>query len=418
MNTAEPEASLEVYLVGGAVRDQVMGRAVRDRDWVVVGATPQEMMDRGFKPVGKDFPVFLHPETKEEYALARAERKIGKGYRGFEINSDPSITLEQDLIRRDLTMNAIAQNRRGQFLDPHGGIQDIKSGRIKHVSSAFEEDPVRILRTARFAARYADRGMIIDPKTNELMSKMVDNGEVDSLVAERVWQELESVLMQGEVAVFIGVLRQCGALKRIFPEVDALFGMPQVKKYYPEIDTGKHVLMALEAAEKLTSDAVLRCSILVHDLGKALTPVSELPSHRGHEHRGLQPVNNLCDRLRVPGKYRDLALKVCEFHLHCHRLDELKPATVFKLLEHLNGFRKPENVRNFAICCKADMQGRTGFENVPYPQAEHLCQLHHSALSVDTREISMSQRSGPEIGSAIRRARIDAIAEKKQQLLR
>ncbi|NKB76356.1 MAG: multifunctional CCA addition/repair protein [Gammaproteobacteria bacterium] len=413
----EPEANLDVYLVGGAVRDQIMGLQVKDRDWVVVGATPEEMTRRGFKPVGKDFPVFLHPSTKEEYALARSERKTGKGYRGFEIVSNPNITLEQDLIRRDLTMNAIAQDSNGDLVDPHGGIEDIRNGRIKHVSRAFEEDPVRVLRTARFAARYAKRGMWIDPETNALMSKMVELGEVDALVPERVWQELESVLSQSGVAVFFQALRRCGALERIFPELDALFGVPQVKKYHPEIDTGKHVMMSLDAAEVLTSDPILLFAVLVHDLGKALTPMAELPSHRGHESRGISPIANLCDRLRVPKKYRDFALKVCEFHLHCHRIDELKPATIFNLLEKLDGFRTPENVGNFATCCKADQRGRTGLEQASYPQAERLCRFHQAAMSVNTKEIASKHEGGEQIGMAIRNARIHGITEMKKQML-
>ncbi len=414
---SDPAHPLEVYLVGGAVRDEIMGRRIQDRDWLVVGSTPQEMIGLGFRPLGSNFPVFLHPITREEYALARTERKISRGYHGFEFNSDPGITLEQDLSRRDLTMNAMAKDREGNVIDPWGGCKDIRKGVIRHVSDAFREDPVRVLRVARFAARYRDDGFEVDPGTLELMSKMVEEGEVDALVAERVWQELERSLAEPGCSHFLGILRRCGALEKILPEVDALFGIPQTEKFHPEIDTGIHVQMSLDAATRISDDSMVRFAVMVHDLGKALTPAQELPRHRGHERRGIRPIRQLCDRIGVPARYREFALKVCQYHLHCHRMVQLKPATVLKVLEAFDGFRKPELIEKFSLACLADKRGRTGHENDSDEPMQLLNRYHRAAMAVDAGKIaaachaSVGSRShcGPGIRKKIRRERIAAI---------
>ena len=406
--------NLEVYLVGGAVRDELMGHKVKDRDWVVTGATPEEMIERGFRPVGKDFPVFLHPETHEEYALARTERKTAPGYHGFEFCSDPSVTLEQDLMRRDLTINAIAQDQSGVLIDPYGGQQDLEAHVLRHVSPAFAEDPVRILRVARFAARFSTQNFEVADETIALMQSMVGAGEANALVSERVWQEMDKALGHKGFRRFIEVLREADALAVVLPEVEALFGVPQPSKYHPEIDSGLHTLMVLDAAAVLHANRKEMFAALVHDLGKALTPVDLLPAHRGHEQHGKLPVNSLCDRLKVPAAYRKLALKVCENHLLMHRIHELKPVTVLNLLEALDGFRNPGEVRAFVTCCTADMRGRLGNERDPYPQAERLFQYLSAAASVDSGEIA-AQASGPKgdgerIKHGVRQARIAAIA--------
>ena len=361
--------NLNVYLVGGAVRDQILGISVKDRDWVVTGSSPGEMESLGFRSVGKDFPVFLHPETGEEYALARTERKIGPGYHGFEMYSDASVTLEQDLLRRDLTINAIAQDTHGNFIDPVGGIEDINSRLLRHVSNAFKEDPVRVLRVARFAARFSELGFSISADTLDLMRQMTDDGEINNLVAERVWQELHSALGLTGFPVFIETLKQCHALAIILPELDSLFGIPQTAKYHPEIDTGTHILMALQSAIDAGATEEEVFAVLVHDLGKGLTPVECLPRHVGHEQRGLEPINRVCDRLRIPKNFRDLALKVCANHLLMHSLDTLKPKTILGLLEKVDAFRKPHNLDLFINCCRADQRGRLGFTDHPYPKA-------------------------------------------------
>ncbi len=418
-----PEKNLQTYLVGGAVRDQIMGFTVKDRDWVVVGATTKKMLALGFKQVGKDFPVFLHPCNGEEYALARAERKILKGYHGFEFDSSAEITLQQDLQRRDLTMNAIAMDSRGNLIDPFGGQRDIKAQLLRHVSDAFKEDPVRILRLARFAARYAAKGFRIAEETQVMMRQMVDNGEVDALVAERVWQEMHASLQEKQCAVFFRVLRNCGALKKILPEIDALFGVPQTEKYHPEIDSGIHTLMAVDVAAQLTDKPINLFAVLVHDLGKALTPPSELPSHKGHEKRGLKPIKQLCQRLNVPAQYRSFALKVCEFHLHCHRIEQLKPTTILKLLEKFDGFRKPTLIGEFALCCLADKRGRSGHEQASDAQMKLLLACHQAARAVDGGQIASEVRQqisadtdvGSKIKQAIRKQRIAAIATARLQ---
>ena len=420
----DPAQNLEAYLVGGAVRDQIMGFESKDRDWVVVGSSAKKMLKLGFKQVGKNFPVFLHPSTLEEYALARAERKTSKGYHGFEFDSHCQITLQQDLQRRDLTMNAMAMDRQGNLIDPFGGQRDIKENLIRHVSAAFKEDPVRVLRVARFAARYADKGYRVAADTQEMMVDMVDNGEVDALVAERVWQEMHASLQEKHCAVFFRELRNCGALEKILPEIDALFGVPQTEKYHPEIDTGIHILMSLDAADRLTDNPMNLFAVLLHDLGKALTPISELPSHRGHEKRGLKPIKQLCERLNVPSQYRSFALKVCEFHLHCHRIGQLKATTVMRLLEKLDGFRKPELIGGFALCCLADKRGRSGHEQENHDQVNLLLEYHRAALAVDGGKVANAVRqqanadnnmgskiTGAKIKAAIRKQRIEAIAQ-------
>lgn len=348
---------MKVYLVGGAVRDQLLGLHVQERDWVVVGATPEQMLDKGFKRVGKDFPVFLHPKTKEEYALARTERKSARGYYGFECQFDPSVTLEEDLARRDLTMNAIAMDEKGRIIDPYGGQIDLTNKILRHVSSAFVEDPVRVLRVARFAARFYHLGFKLADETRFLMYSMVQKGELEHLIPERVWQELQRSLEEKNPDQFILTLRSCGALKVIFPELEALFGVPNPRKYHPEVDSGIHTLMVLQAAVSLSDSPVTRFAALVHDLGKALTPMQEWPKHYGHEGAGLPIIESLCSRLRIPKEYKSLALLVAKEHLVIHRLFELKASTVVKVLERTDAFRRPEQFHQLLLACQADAEG-------------------------------------------------------------
>lgn len=365
------------------------------------------MIDLGFKPVGKDFPVFLHPQSHEEYALARTERKTGPGYTGFAFDTDPGVTLRQDLARRDLTINAMAESPDGDLIDYFDGAEDLKNGLLRHVSSAFTEDPVRILRVARFAARY---GFAIAEDTMALMREMVGNGEVDTLVAERVWQELHQALAEPAPSRFFSALRECGALARIFPEVDALFGVPQRRDYHPEVDTGMHTLMVVDQCARLSDDIKVRFAALVHDLGKALTPAEELPSHPRHEETGIIPIEALCDRLRVPKQYRELALVVCRFHLQLHRIRTLRAGTIVRLLEAINGFRKPERIEDFITACEADIRGRGGHENDPYPQGELLRRCFAAAQTVDAAAIARTQKNGARIAELIHQARSEAIA--------
>ena len=396
---------MEIYLVGGAVRDRLLGLPVKDRDWVVVGATPEAMTALGYKIVGTDFPVFLHPETKEEYALARTERKSGKGYKGFTVYAGPDVTLEQDLARRDLTINAMAEDAAGRLIDLFDGANDLKRGILRHVAPAFAEDPLRVLRVARFAARF---GYPVAHETQILMRTLVEAGEMETLVAERVWSELERALAEKQPVRFLEVLRECGALQRLLPELDALFGVPQPPEHHPEIDTGVHTLMVLAQATRLSPDARVRFAALLHDLGKGTTPASEWPKHVGHEERGAALVRDICSRLRVPNDYRDLAVLVARYHRHCHRAAELRDTTLLETLEALDVFRRPERIEGFVRACEADFRGRTGYEERPYPQADIFRQAHLAARSVDTAAIA-SGRSGPEIAAAIRAARINAI---------
>lgn len=400
---------VNVYLVGGAVRDKLLGLPIKDRDYVVVGATPAQMEARGFKMVGADFPVFLHPETKCEYALARTERKTAPGYKGFSVHAAPDVTLEQDLARRDLTINAMAESEAGELIDPYGGAADLRAGLLRHVSPAFVEDPVRVLRVARFAARF---GFRVADETLALMRALVAAGEMRHLVAERVWAELSRALGEREPAVFFEVLRACGAHAELFPEIEALFGVPQPPQHHPEIDTGVHTLMALTQAARLTPDVRVRFATLVHDLGKATTPREAWPRHIGHEQRGVAPIKTLCQRLRVPTEFRELAEGVSRFHLHCHRALELRPDTVLKTLEALNAFRKPERLEAFVLACEADARGRMGLEQRPYPQADYFRRAFTAARAIGV-EAAAAGAQGAAIGEQIRARRSEAIAAVK-----
>lgn len=402
---------MKVYLVGGAVRDKLMNYPCHEMDWVVVGARPAELEAQGYIPVGKDFPVFLHPESKEEYALARTERKIGPGYTGFEFHAAPDVTLEEDLLRRDLTINAMAMDGDGQIIDPYGGMQDLEEGLLRHVSDAFREDPVRILRVARFAARYHHRGFRVAKETLSLMAEMVDSGEADHLVAERVWREMSQALSEANPEIFFQVLRDCSALKRILPEVDALFGVPQPAKYHPEIDTGVHTMMALQQAVKLSDKVTVRFAVLVHDLGKATTPADMLPRHIAHEEHGLPLIRQLCERLAVPNAHRDLALMVSKYHTHCHRAHELRPNTILKTLEAMDAFRRPDRFEEFLLCCEADARGRAGLEDRKYDQADYFRAALTLASSVSPAQVDASRFAGKAFGEELRRLRLEALRD-------
>jgi tRNA nucleotidyltransferase (CCA-adding enzyme) len=404
------------YLVGGAVRDKLLGLPVKDRDWVVTGADPQTMLDAGFRPVGRDFPVFLHPETNEEYALARTERKTAAGYHGFQFHAAPTVTLEDDLLRRDLTINALAEDKNGQLIDHYNGKQDLEQRILRHVSPAFAEDPVRILRVARFAARFAPLGFTIAGETLQLMQNMVKNNEVNALVAERVWQETSRALSENTPSRYIEVLRECGALRVLFPEIDCLFGVPQVEKYHPEIDTGIHTLMTLERAAELSTETCVRFAALTHDLGKGITPKAEWPQHIEHEERGVPLVTKLCERYRVPNHFRRLAEMGARQHLRIHRAFELRPNTLVKLLEACDAFRKPERFEQLLLTCQADAQGRTGLRDKPYPQAEYLRKMLHSCQQIDVQSILQQGFKGPQIREKIYQARISAVKKQKHAI--
>ncbi|NIB44273.1 multifunctional CCA addition/repair protein [Pseudomaricurvus alkylphenolicus] len=405
----------EIYLVGGAVRDKLLGYPYSEKDWVVVGATPEEMESEGYRPVGKDFPVFLHPETGEEYALARTERKTAPGYSGFVFHTSPDITLKEDLLRRDLTINAIAEDCQGNIFDPYGGRQDLQSRILRHVSDAFSEDPVRVLRVARFAARYHHLGFTLAEETRQLMSSMVQEGEVSHLVPERVWKETERALREPSPHIFVEVLRQCGALAVIMPELDNLFGVPQPKQHHPEVDCGLHCLMALEQARQLSEDSEVLFAALVHDLGKAETPTEELPRHIGHESRSLPLIETLCDRLGVPKKHRELALSVARDHTNCHRAMELRPTTLMQLMQRLDGFRRPQHLEQFLLACEADAKGRTGLEQHPYPQREYVLQALVACNRIQARDVMEEGITGKAIGEALTRKRVSALKQFKQQ---
>jgi tRNA nucleotidyltransferase (CCA-adding enzyme) len=401
--------AMQVYLVGGAVRDRLLGRTVSERDWVVVGATPPELERAGYLPVGRDFPVFLHPVTKEEHALARTERKTGPGYRGFVTEYSPDVTLAEDLRRRDLTINAMAQDGAGTVIDPYGGQRDLELRLLRHVSDAFVEDPVRILRVARFAARYASLGFRVAEDTLALMRRMVEDGEADALVAERVWAETEKALGEERPDVFIQVLRDCGALRVVYPEIDALFGVPQPEKWHPEIDTGAHQLLALREAVKLGGGVAVRFAVLMHDLGKASTPVDVLPSHHGHEEAGVALVEQLCARVRVPNHLRELAIVTARFHTHVHRALELRAATVLNTLESCDALRRPGRFRDFLLACEADARGRTGLASRPYPQREFFERALGAANAVALTAAERAGLTGAAIGEELRKRRIAAI---------
>lgn len=403
------------YLVGGAVRDQLLGYPVKERDWVVVGATPRELLDLGYTQVGKDFPVFLHPETREEYALARTERKSGHGYSGFDVHAAPNVTLEEDLLRRDLTVNAIAMDDAGNLVDPYGGQKDLQDRVLRHVSTAFSEDPLRILRVARFAARYATLGFKVASDTNDLMQTMTQSGELSYLPTERVWVEMERALREASPQVFIRQLRACGALAALLPEVDVLFGVPQRAEHHPEIDTGEHTLLVLAQAARVSGQSDVAFAALTHDLGKAITPEHILPSHRGHEHFGLPLVSQLCERLRVPNVHRQLALVVCEHHLNAHRCRELKASTLLAMLETCGALRQGNQFQHFVLACEADARGRQGYADQAYPQADYLRQAAEIIRAVSASDVS-SELSGRAVGDAIRQERLSRL--KKHKLAR
>lgn len=396
---------MKIYLVGGAVRDELLGYPHDERDWVVVGATPEQMGALGFRPVGKDFPVFLHPDTGEEYALARTERKTGKGYKGFSFFAGPEVTLEDDLVRRDLTINAMARDEEGNLIDPHGGQDDLKARVLRHVSDAFAEDPLRVLRVARLAARYHHLGFTVASETVALMKSLSASGELEHLTAERVWAETQKALSEQSPWVYIEVLRECGALAVLLPEVDNLFGVPQRPEYHPEVDSGIHTLMALQQAARLTCDAQVRFAALVHDLGKGTTPAEMLPRHIAHDERGIPLVHALCDRLRVPNDYRELAIAVTRLHLLCHSVFELRPKTVLKIFKGADAFRKPERFENFLLAVEADARGRLGHEERRYVQGEWLREVFSQLQALSPRPFVEKGLQGPAIGEALDRER-------------
>jgi tRNA nucleotidyltransferase (CCA-adding enzyme) len=400
---------MQVYLVGGAVRDELLGRPVAERDWVVVGATPEAMTAQGYRQVGRDFPVFLHPDTHDEYALARTERKSGPGYRGFTVEVSPDVTLEQDLARRDLTINAMARAADGTLIDPFGGRNDLEQRLLRHVSDAFVEDPVRVLRLARFAARYAQLGFHVADDTLALARRMAAAGELDALVPERVWQETEKALGERDPAAFFETLRSSNALERIFPEIARLYGVPQPERWHPEVDTGVHTLMSLTAAARLSEDKVVRFAALVHDLGKAETPRDRWPSHAGHEVRSVRLVIELCARLRIPNDYRDLAVLAARHHGVIHQASELRPSTVVDLLDAADALRRPARFEQLLLACEADARGRTGLEDHPYPQAERLRRARASAAQVAPTPEELEKFKGVELAEHLRRRRIDAV---------
>jgi tRNA nucleotidyltransferase (CCA-adding enzyme) len=403
---------MKTYLVGGAVRDELLGLPVRERDWVVVGARPEDLLDQNYRSVGKDFPVFLHPETKEEHALARTERKTGPGYRGFETRFSPDVTLEQDLERRDLTINAIAKDTAtGALIDPFGGERDLRERWLRHVSSAFVEDPVRVLRIARFAARFAPLGFRIAPETLALLQEIAARGELDALVPERVWQETQRALEMPQPRRYFEVLREAHALAVVFPEIDRLFGVPQPAQWHPEVDAGVHTMMALEQATKLSPDPVVRFAALTHDLGKGTTPAKEWPRHVAHEERGVALVEKLCDRLRIPNAYRDLGVMCSRHHLNVHRASELRAKTILELLESTDAFRRPERFEQFLLACEADARGRLGLENREYPQAGWLRSAREVASKVELDAADYAALEGPQIAERLRKRRIAALKE-------
>ncbi|EGR4191077.1 multifunctional CCA addition/repair protein [Vibrio cholerae] len=400
---------MQIYLVGGAVRDQLLQLPVYDRDWVVVGISPQAMLAAGFQAVGKDFPVFLHPKSKEEHALARTERKTGVGYTGFACHYAPDVTLEDDLLRRDLTINAMAQDNSGQLIDPYGGQRDLAAKVLRHVSPAFVEDPLRVLRVARFAAKLHHLGFTVAEETMQLMAKIAQSGELQHLTAERVWQEWHKSLSTHHPEVFLQVLRDCGALAVVLPEIDRLFGVPQPEKWHPEIDTGIHTLMVAKQAAQLSDSLPVRFAAQVHDLGKGVTPPSEWPSHKLHCHTGLNIIESLCERIRVPNEFRDLALAVCAQHSNIHRADELKPATKLKVLGLLDVWRKPERLEQVLLCCEADHRGRLGLESEPYPQREIFLRAYQAALGVEVQAVIADGFQGKQIKEELNKRRVSAI---------
>jgi len=408
-------AEMQIYLVGGAVRDELLERPVYERDYVVVGATPEDLLSLGFQQVGKDFPVFLHPETKDEYALARTERKTAPGYHGFVVHAEPDVTLEEDLQRRDLTINALAWDRDGNLIDFHGGLADLEGRILRHVSPAFAEDPVRILRLARFAARFADLGFSVAAETMDLMRSMVSAGEVDALVAERVWQELAKALGETRPSVFFDVLRECGALVRLFPEVDRLYGVPQPAKWHPEIDTGVHTMMVLDMAARLSPDPEVRFAALTHDLGKGTTSADILPSHHGHGERSVDLVDALCDRFRIPNRFRGLARITARFHGDVHKVAELRPATIVDMFDRADLFRRPGRFEQMLVACEADYRGRGGYAERDYAQGHCMRRIVADVLALDVSGIAAAAREPRLIKPLIREARIDAVRRSRKR---
>ena len=404
---------MKIYRVGGAVRDKLLDYPSDENDWVVVGSSPEEMVELGYQPVGQDFPVFINTKSGEEYALARTERKSGHGYQGFAFHTAPDVTLEDDLIRRDLTINAMAEDHDGSIIDPHGGQQDLANKVLRHVSDAFTEDPLRVLRVARFAARYHHLGFSIAAETLQLMTEISASGELQHLVAERVWKETDRALCERSPDIYIQVLRDCGALALLFPEVEKLFGVAQRADYHPEVDTGIHILMSLQQAARLSDSSPIRFSVLVHDLGKGITPDHVLPSHSGHEARGLPLVKDVCDRLKVPNEHRQLAMVVTEFHLLCHKAFELKPETILKLLKAIGALKSSSRLDDFLTCCEAYARGRTGFEDRDYPSSAYLRQAREIVIKTDVADLVEAGISGAEIGLQLSLRQTAALAEFK-----
>jgi len=405
-------SAMRTYLVGGAVRDELLGLDHAERDWVVVGSSPDDMLARGFRQVGASFPVFLHPGTGEEYALARTEKKQGHGYHGFAVDFHPGVSLEEDLQRRDLTINAMARDTDGKLVDPYGGLRDLEHKTLRHVSGAFVEDPLRVLRVARFAARFTHLGFHVHDSTMALMREITLSGELQHLAAERTWREIERAMVTSTPSVFVEVLRECGALQALLPEVEALFGIPQPEKHHPEIDTGTHLLMALDVAASLSDCAAeVVFAVLLHDLGKALTRKSEWPRHIGHEKVGVPLVDAVCRRLKAPNTMHDLARKVCLDHLNCHRVFEMRPETVLRLLERLDVFRQPDVLPGFVAACEADYRGRGGRQDADYPQGEFLARAFEAAAAIMARDLDLEGLSGPQVGKRLHGARVEAIAQ-------
>jgi len=405
---------MKTYCVGGAVRDELLGFTVKDKDYVVVGSTPEAMLNAGYKPVGKDFPVFLHPKTHNEYALARTERKTAKGYKGFLVHASPEVTLEEDLARRDLTINAIAKDADGKLIDPFNGVADINAKTLRHVSDAFAEDPVRILRAARFAARFTEFN--VAPETLDLMRQMVAAGEVDALVPERVWQELAKGLMEQKPSRMFDVLRACGALQKILPELDRLWGVPQPPQHHPEIDTGVHVMMVIDYAAKQIFNLPVRFAALMHDLGKGTTPADILPRHIGHEARSVQLVKEVCKRLRVPNDCKELAQIVAKFHGKLHQALHMKPSTLLEFLVELDAIRQPERFSGFLKACEADSRGRTGLESCAIPEMELILKVLQAAQRVDAGQVASAFSDSEKIKKAVFEARLQAVKQVLERL--
>ncbi|MER2096111.1 MAG: multifunctional CCA addition/repair protein [Pseudomonas qingdaonensis] len=405
---------MQIYKVGGAVRDRLLGRPVTDIDWVVVGATVEQMQAQGYRPVGADFPVFLHPHSGEEYALARTERKSGRGYGGFTFHASPEVTLEEDLVRRDLTINAMAEDEQGRITDPYNGQQDLQDRILRHVSPAFAEDPLRVLRVARFAARYAGLGFQVAPETLSLMRELSESGELQALTAERSWKEIARALMEEQPQVFIQVLRDCGALKQLMPELDVLFGVPQPAAHHPEIDTGVHTLSVLEQAARHNQPLTVRWACLLHDLGKGLTPEEEWPRHIAHEHRGLKAIKAVNQRFKAPRDCQELALLVGEYHTHGHRALELKASTLLELLQRFDVYRRPQRFEEFIAACEMDARGRLGLEERDYPQAAYLRGAADAARAVAVQPLVEKGFTGQGLGEAIKRERLNALKAYKE----